>query len=184
MTNNNIRLIARERHNFESQPDTMLLSKSVGRTFNYVKAYVIFGLFGHIFILVCVPTACILVSLTSLALAATAVIWMPIAVILAHFLVLLFFDYHRQKLVDGILFHLIFNVAFMGVVQPIVCLLTATVICPILALITAIWAYLRWSLRQLWDAITYAIIIKRLARVPASESFLARRIAGPGMASK
>lgn len=36
----------------------------------------------------------------------------------------------------------------------------------------------------MYDKITYHLIIKRFARVPAHDSFLARRVAGPGLAAE
>ena len=42
---------------------------------------------------------------------------------------------------------------------------------------------LRWSLRTLWDKLMFHIVIKHRARIPATNSFVARRIAGPGLAS-
>lgn len=38
-------------------------------------------------------------------------------------------------------------------------------------------------MRTLWDKLMFVIVIKRRARVPATDSFVARRIAGPGLAS-
>ncbi len=35
----------------------------------------------------------------------------------------------------------------------------------------------------MYDTITYQLIVKRFARIPAHDSFLARRIAGPGLAA-
>ena len=37
--------------------------------------------------------------------------------------------------------------------------------------------------RGVWDAFMFHAVIKKRARVPASDSFVARRIAGPGLAS-
>ena len=42
---------------------------------------------------------------------------------------------------------------------------------------------MRRSCRGLWDTFMYQAVIKSRARVPARDSFVARRIAGPGLAS-
>jgi len=55
-----------------------------------------------------------------------------------------------------------------------------------------IWQILNWNLdailhrctRGLYDKILYQLIVKRFARIPAHNSFLARRIAGPGLAAE
>ena len=41
----------------------------------------------------------------------------------------------------------------------------------------------RRSCRGLWDTFMYQAVIKSRARVPARDSFVARRISGPGLAS-
>lgn len=40
----------------------------------------------------------------------------------------------------------------------------------------------RYSLRLLWDSLTFHLFIKKCGRVPASDSFAVKRIAGPGLA--
>ncbi len=44
--------------------------------------------------------------------------------------------------------------------------------------------YVRFGLRSAWDAALFHILIKRFARIPSVDSFVARRIAGPGLSSK
>lgn len=41
----------------------------------------------------------------------------------------------------------------------------------------------RYWFRLLWDTIIFHLIIKKRGRVPASDSFVVKRIAGPGLAS-
>lgn len=40
----------------------------------------------------------------------------------------------------------------------------------------------RYSLRLLWDSLTFHLFIKKCGRIPASDSLAVRRIAGPGLA--
>lgn len=42
---------------------------------------------------------------------------------------------------------------------------------------------IRYWLRLLWDTATFHLIIKKRGRVPASDSFVVKRVAGPGLAS-
>jgi hypothetical protein len=42
---------------------------------------------------------------------------------------------------------------------------------------------LRYWLRLVWDAATFHLLIKKRGRVPASDSLVVKRIAGPGLAS-
>ena len=39
------------------------------------------------------------------------------------------------------------------------------------------------GIRAVWDAFMFHAVIKKRARIPASDSFIARRIAGPGLAA-
>lgn len=41
---------------------------------------------------------------------------------------------------------------------------------------------IRYSLRLLWDSLTFHLFIKKCGRIPASDSLAVRRIAGPGLA--
>ena len=45
-------------------------------------------------------------------------------------------------------------------------------------------AFLHRCTRGMYDKILYQLIVKRFARIPAHDSFLARRIAGPGLAAQ
>lgn len=42
---------------------------------------------------------------------------------------------------------------------------------------------IRYSLRVMWDTVMFHLVIKKLGRVPASDSFVVKRISGPGMSS-
>lgn len=42
---------------------------------------------------------------------------------------------------------------------------------------------IRYWLRLLWDAMIFHLLIKKRGRIPASDSFVVKRIAGPGLAS-
>ncbi len=175
--------IRERRDAFEERPDTMLLSKTMGRIFNRVHLYFLLGFFGHAFLVLVMPLGCFLLSTLSLLLAATAFVWVPLACAVVYLLVIIFYDYHGQRLLNGILWNLIVNILFCGILQPITCSLVAFVLCPLGAACVASYAAVRLACREVWDAAMFAIVLKRAARVPAAESFLARRVAGPGLAS-
>ena len=59
----------------------------------------------------------------------------------------------------------------------------AFVICPLGAFLGCLLSGLRKGLRDAYDAVIFQLLIKPLARMPLSDNFLARRIAGPGIAS-
>ena len=176
--------IRERREAFEERPDTMLLSKAMGRFFNRVHLYFLLGFFGHAFLVLVMPLGCILLSTLSLLLAVTSVVWVPVLCSAAYVLVILFYDYHGQRLLNGILWNVLVNIVLCGIVQPLVCSVVAFILCPLGALFVSAYASARLALREGYDAVTFATVLKRAARVPAAESFLAKRVAGPGMASK
>jgi len=44
-------------------------------------------------------------------------------------------------------------------------------------------AVIRYWIRVLWDTAMFHLVIKNRGRIPASDSFVVKRIAGPGLAS-
>lgn len=44
-------------------------------------------------------------------------------------------------------------------------------------------ALLRYWFRLAWDSIIYHLVIKKRGRIPSCDSFIVKRVAGPGMAS-
>jgi hypothetical protein len=86
-----------------------------------------------------------------------------------------------------------------GIIQPILVLiaLIASPICSLLTVICKLFrkrilfilidyldALLHRCTRGMYDKVIYHLVVKRFARIPAHNGFLARRIAGPGLASE
>ena len=71
----------------------------------------------------------------------------------------------------------------LGIIQPVIALFVAAILCPLTAAVIIAWALARKSLRQAWDTVMYELVIRKRARVPAGDSVIAKRIGGPGMAS-
>lgn len=44
-------------------------------------------------------------------------------------------------------------------------------------------AVIRYWIRVVWDTIMFHLVIKNRGRIPASDSFVVKRIAGPGLTS-
>lgn len=42
----------------------------------------------------------------------------------------------------------------------------------------------RWAARRIWDSAAYHLLIKKRGRVPAGDSLIAKRVAGPGLGSR
>jgi len=61
--------------------------------------------------------------------------------------------------------------------------LFSLVLCPLASISLAAFAVVRRALRQSWDTVMFHLLIKKRARVPFTDTFVARRVAGPGMAS-
>ncbi|PSN34108.1 hypothetical protein C0J52_14201 [Blattella germanica] len=78
---------------------------------------------------------------------------------------------------------LVWNMGIQGCLQPVVALIVALFICPLISFTVLTVGVLRYWLRLLWDAATFHLLIKKRGRVPASDSFVVKRIAGPGLAS-
>ena len=59
----------------------------------------------------------------------------------------------------------------------------AFIVCPFGALLGCILSVLRKGLRDAYDSVIFQLLIKPLGRMPIVDSFAAKRVAGPGMAS-
>lgn len=175
--------IRQERKDFESRPDTGLLSKSMSRHFHRFVNYVLKGFFGTTLIVTVLPVAMIVVSITSIFMALTAPIYIWIGSLIVHLLAFFFYDFETPSLLTAVFWNVLVNFLGIGILQPIICSLVALVACPIGSLIGLFLSFARKGIRDAWDAVIFQLVIKIHGRVPLTDTFLARRIAGPGMAS-
>ena len=182
--------IAQARKDFESKPDTGLLSKDISRHFHRFVNYILKGACGTALILLCLPPIMILVSLGSIFLA----LWTPLLIwggsAFIHALAFFFYDIEcmgTKNEDDGFLRAVVWNVLVnyigIGFLQPVFCILVAFVFCPLLAFIGCAFAVVRKFIRDAWDTVMFQLVIKIHGRVPLRNTFLAKKIAGPGMAS-
>lgn len=179
--------VSQRRAEFERQPDKGLLGKSITRVFHVIWSYLFLGGIGTLGLTIVYPPLCLAISTGSLALGLTAPIWYPVLSLVLHLLAPIVFD---LDLFGSRISHLTFpflnillRAVFCGVASPLVNLLLAVLACPSSSLILTIFTVLRKSFRKCHDTFFYHLILKSRARIPSNNSFVARRTAGPGLAS-
>ena len=165
------------RTEFESRPDRGLLGKSVLRHFNRFTNYVVKGALGTLLICTLFPLACIVVSYTSLLLALLAPILIPLFSLVLHLAAALVYDWETGRPTAALLPSLVWHLLLQGILQPALCTI-GLLLCPIGTAFIGAWAVARKSLRHAWDTAMFELVIRKRARVPAGDSFVARRIGG------
>ncbi|CAF4418918.1 unnamed protein product [Rotaria sp. Silwood2] len=179
--------VRHSRQKIEQAPDRGFLGKNMQRIFNRFWNYVAKGIVGTVAICAIYPVSCVLLSTGSFILGVLSPIWMPILTLLFHILQILIYDANSAgeygRKVFCLINILITDFLLCGIIQPILVLI-ALIVSPITSLLILIYALLHRFIGGLYDQIVFKLIIKRLARIPAHDSFLARRIAGPGLAAQ
>eukprot|EP00927_Polykrikos_kofoidii_P054690 TRINITY_DN49079_c0_g1_i1.p1 TRINITY_DN49079_c0_g1~~TRINITY_DN49079_c0_g1_i1.p1 ORF type:complete len:1036 (-),score=159.16 TRINITY_DN49079_c0_g1_i1:59-3094(-) len=176
--------ISKSRTRFESKPDTGLLGKSITRPFNLVWNYLFLGFVGTTLLLVMQPVLTLLNIPLCILLFLTPVFWAPILSLLAYVVCIILFDVFMSPACSCHVFGLLQGLWFVGVgcveaVLSVAFVLTLPLI-NILVVILRIFHNLTWAV---YDALMFCLIVRRKARVPADDSFIARRIAGPGLSA-
>lgn len=181
------RHISKSRTHFETKPDTGFIGKGFTRHLNRIWNYFFKGLFGTFGIVVIFPLVCITVILISLFIALTTILWMPLLTILIQITNAFIYDLDSPSLKRNRYFVIVeacvWNILIQGCLQPLIALFVALILCPIITLIILAGGVTRYWFRLLWDTIIFHLIIKKRGRVPASDSFVVKRIAGPGLAT-
>ncbi|XP_026671760.1 uncharacterized protein LOC108627846 isoform X2 [Ceratina calcarata] len=181
------RHISKSRTHFETEPDTGFIGKGMTRHLNRLWNYGVKGLLGTLIILFVFPVVCIVTSLGSLLIALTAVLWMPVVTLALHAFMALVMDLDSPEPSRNryfvIMEALVWNVGIQGCLQPIAALFVALVLCPIVSFVILTVAVIRYWIRAVWDTIMFHLVIKNRGRIPASDSFVVKRIAGPGLTS-
>ncbi|KAK3789575.1 hypothetical protein RRG08_016254 [Elysia crispata] len=179
--------VASSRAAFEAAPDTGFLGKSMTRHFNRLWNYVLKGAVGSVITVLVMPVACIVTSSLSLLGAVLAPLWVPAVTLIAHVFFFLVWDLDCPRSGKNrltLLFEaLVWNLLLQGCLQPLAAMIVGAVVCPLTALAGFLFAGIRFCLRSAWDAVMFQLIVKPRGRVPSSNGFVARRIAGPGLAS-
>ncbi|XP_044008897.1 uncharacterized protein LOC122852871 isoform X2 [Aphidius gifuensis] len=181
------RHISKSRTHFETEPDTGFIGKGMTRHINRLWNYGVKGLLGTICILFLFPIICILTSITSLIIAISAFIWMPIVTLIFYCFMGLFIDFDSPEKGRNRYFiiaeALIWNIFIQGLIQPILSLIVAIIICPLISFVILTFAVVRYWIRVIWDTAMFHFVIKKRGRIPACDSFVVKRISGPGLAS-
>lgn len=180
------RHISKSRTKFETEPDTGFIGKGITRQLNRIYNYVIKGFLGTFLILFIFPVICCTVSFASLMLAVCAPLWIPFITISLHLYIMLIYDLdspdddHNKY---GIVFEALgWNILIQGVLQPLAALFVAGILCPITSVCVLIVGFIRCWFRKCWDSAMFHLFIKKVGRIPASDGFAVKRIAGPGLA--
>jgi len=103
-----------------------------------------------------------------------------------HLFALVIYDIDHPVKGNAILYlfeAVIWQILIKGILQPIAALVTAIVCCPLTALLVILAGVIRRGFRAVWDTFMFHAVIRKRGRVPASNTFVARRTAGPGLAS-
>lgn len=169
---------------FEATPDTTFFGKDFARILNRIYNYGIRGILGTVGIAIGHPLLVLLSTIASAVGIITSPLWAPLYAILVYIFNALIYDHQSQD--RGVMewFPLIQSSAKF-VVKGLGQLVTM----PFAAIFECIcggvrigWETACFSTRHVYDALVYHFIIKHRARIPMQDSFLARRVSGPGIA--
>ncbi|KAG8185351.1 hypothetical protein JTE90_005478 [Oedothorax gibbosus] len=182
------RHISKSRTEFESRPDTGFIGKGFSRHLNRFWNYFVKGALGTTFIVFFFPLLFMFISFVSLGIAISAIVWVPICTLVVHLGMIFVYDFDSPGLPRNkfcIIFEaLLWHILFRGILQPILALSVAVIICPLASFIVFIASVLRCCIRLIWDSAMFHFLIKRRGRVPSSDSWLVKRIAGPGLSNE
>mmetsp|Transcript_17 Transcript_17/g.30 ORF Transcript_17/g.30 Transcript_17/m.30 type:complete len:422 (+) Transcript_17:328-1593(+) len=171
-----------ERATFESKPDVGIIDKSLQRVIFRIKAF-FKATIGSVLILSFMTFGSVLcTTLTGLTLLSSP--------LLAFLFVILQFGsdillYDRAAHASGPCWKLlkaVFVFAVPGILLGVVATIRHIVIHPILGMLHILWAFGRFFLRYTRDSLTGCVLFIG-AKIPADDTFLAKRTQGPGLAS-
>ncbi|KAF6779344.1 hypothetical protein AHF37_01211 [Paragonimus kellicotti] len=181
------REIRESRRAFDATPSKGMLDKAAARPLHRVWSYVFRGFLATVFLLIVWPPLCVIVSTLSVIIGLTLPLAIPSISLIAHILGLLFCDAYKPASKSNNLFPLgeliVGHFLIRFVLQSTLAVITAFVICPLWFIVRILWAFVRYIMRSIWDARVFHLVLRRLARIPAREDFMVKRIAGPGTAA-
>lgn len=178
------RSAVQSREEFENNPDEGLIGKSCTRYFNIIWNWVFKFFFGTLLALILFPAFYLVGFLLSFALFVSVPVWVPALRLVFAVLKIIFYDSSPRDL--GFAFFPFLSLIFylLFVILCFVLVLLRMVLAPLFAVILLIAAILQWLGRRFWDNLMYCMVIYPRGRIPAGDSFLARRIAGPGLSQR
>eukprot|EP00931_Biecheleriopsis_adriatica_P040170 TRINITY_DN22997_c0_g1_i1.p1 TRINITY_DN22997_c0_g1~~TRINITY_DN22997_c0_g1_i1.p1 ORF type:complete len:1035 (-),score=210.26 TRINITY_DN22997_c0_g1_i1:133-3177(-) len=175
--------IFESRSRFEAKPDVGLLGKSITRLCNLTWNYLFLGFVGTTILLVFQPVLTLLNIPLCIVLFVTPMLWAPVCSLLLYVCCILLVDVFASPAgftCLGLLRGLVW--VFFGMIEAVISLVFL-VILPFANVSIVILRLLHNFMWAIYDAVIFHLIIRRCARVPADDSFTARRISGPGISA-
>jgi len=175
------------RDSFEATPDSGFIGKSVSRIFNIIWNWFFKALIGSFLVILGQPLLTFLNLIVTLILILTSIVWVPMGIYL-HSLFCIFiynYDAHNFRMVGvpwlPVLFIVIWTFLVKGILRPIAALFLAILVHPLVAFFVFLFAVIRAFARHFYDAFIFGVVVKPRSRIPARNTFLARRVEGPGL---
>ncbi|TPP61782.1 Solute carrier family 13 (Sodium-dependent dicarboxylate transporter) member 2/3/5 [Fasciola gigantica] len=172
---------------FDATPSKGMLDKAAARPLHWIWSYVFRGFLASVLLLIFWPPVCLVVSTLSLLAGLTLPVVVPFVSLTLHLLGLLFWDAYKPASRGNRLFP-VFEVFFVHflvrfLLQFCMAILVTVILCPVLSILKFFWAIARYCGRSVWDGLVFHCVLRRLARIPAREDFMVKRISGPGTAT-
>ena len=179
-TLNNIWLsICKSRIEFEESPDTGLFGKTFYRILNLIYNYFIMLIIIGGIVFIFYPIVIIICFIMSIILFFCSPILSLIGIIFEYLFNLLIYDTKGKNSFFPFIITIFYNLLFKFIFQFILCILFL-ILQPILSFIILIFAQIRFCLRKGYDYIMY-YIIKWIAKVPETDTYIAWKINGPSL---
>jgi len=136
------RHISKSRTEFETKPDTGFMGKGLTRQLNRAWNYGFKGLLCSLLFLLIFPVICVLCSAGGICLALSAPVWAPVFALIYQVCIILVWDVDNPDPKRGPLLPmirvLVRDLLLDGLLQPIACLVTAFIVCPVISLLLAV----------------------------------------------
>ncbi len=178
------RHMAASRAAFEASPDRGLLTKSATRPFNLLWNFVVKGIVGTSFALAFHLSLAALNFGASVATAVTAPLMAAVGSVGCYVLSQLVYDFDSPNN-DRVFFPLprlvLGDFLIFGLVPMVLTPVASAALC-VASVVRGGLAAVGWVARSAYDRVMWWLA-KRHGRVPETDSFLAHRIAGPGLSS-
>lgn len=186
-----IAYVKQARARFERLPDKGMIGKNTERVFNRIWNYFFVGAVGITGLIVIYPPVCIGLSTLSLGAGLLAPLWFPISSLIYNLFCMFIVDLdlmratHKQEdRLFGVAFRIVLNPLISGAILPVFNLLAGLILLPSCSAIITLFSLFRRRVRACQDSFFYYGLFQGTGRVPACDTPLARRISGPGLASK
>lgn len=177
---------------FQAKPDTGFIGKNLSRLFVVFYLFFILGFIGTILFVSCFVFLCIFMIIIGIFLLIFIWMWYPFVVVLILLIRLIIYDWNYIDTTKNtsnsagswfpIFYFLIYKIIIRVILQFVISLFLA-LISPLLSFIIVVGAIIRRFLRLMWDKLMLICVVKARGRVPIINSFIARRISGPGLAA-